>query len=422
MTEVSLFILIGALAVASAVLMLLSENAVHSALFLIVTMLCIAFLFLMLDAPFLFLVQITVYTGAIMVLFLFVIMLLGAERMSDRSDRFRWLTPLAMVLGFSLLFSVGLSIGQGRVDTAAFPGAQPMLRVVHTAPAAGPVDVYANGQLIVPNLDYPRATGFLSLPAGAYNIALFEAGTQNALLATDLTLDEGFVGTAIAHGVDAPEVTVVADDLSTTADRSARFRIFNAYAGAPAVDLVDLGSDLVADDTTVIVAGIPQGTVAEPLMVAETTDIARWAFTPAGDNDLVLFRLNLPVFNAERDTDKLIVMATEVRPIDGAQVARAVPVIVDTAASFGGPMAVGQSLFTRYILPMQVVALLLLVAMIGAIVLTHKPKERAVIQRGGRRKVSRPLTSVITSQTGSDILRPTETAQLPETVDEPAKS
>ncbi len=57
--------------------MLLSDNAVHSALFLIVTMGCIAFLFLLLNAPFLAMIQITVYTGAIMVLFLFVIMLLG---------------------------------------------------------------------------------------------------------------------------------------------------------------------------------------------------------------------------------------------------------------------------------------------------------------------------------------------------------
>ena len=81
MTEVSLFILVGAIAVVAAVMMLLSENAVHSALFLILNMGCIAFFFLMLNAPFLAMVQITVYAGAIMVLFLFVIMLLGAEKL-----------------------------------------------------------------------------------------------------------------------------------------------------------------------------------------------------------------------------------------------------------------------------------------------------------------------------------------------------
>ncbi len=61
-------------------MMLISENAIHSALFLILNFACIAFFFLMLNAPFLAMVQITVYAGAIMVLFLFVIMLLGAER------------------------------------------------------------------------------------------------------------------------------------------------------------------------------------------------------------------------------------------------------------------------------------------------------------------------------------------------------
>src|SRR3989304_5044196 len=60
--------------------MLAQRNAVHAALFLIVNLFTLAVFFLMLDAPFLFAVQIIVYAGAIMVLFLFVIMLLGVDR------------------------------------------------------------------------------------------------------------------------------------------------------------------------------------------------------------------------------------------------------------------------------------------------------------------------------------------------------
>ena len=60
--------------------MVLSRNAVHSALLLIVNFFCLAVFFLMLGSPFLFVVQIIVYAGAIMVLFLFVIMLLGVDR------------------------------------------------------------------------------------------------------------------------------------------------------------------------------------------------------------------------------------------------------------------------------------------------------------------------------------------------------
>ena len=61
-----IIILVMGLAIASAAAMLLTSNAVHSALFLIVTMMCIAFLFLTLNAPFLAMIQITVYAGAIM--------------------------------------------------------------------------------------------------------------------------------------------------------------------------------------------------------------------------------------------------------------------------------------------------------------------------------------------------------------------
>jgi NADH-quinone oxidoreductase subunit J len=64
------------ISVASAVAMLLMRNAVHAALFLVVNFFCLAVFYLILDAPFLFAVQIIVYAGAIMVLFVFVVMLL----------------------------------------------------------------------------------------------------------------------------------------------------------------------------------------------------------------------------------------------------------------------------------------------------------------------------------------------------------
>ncbi|HEX9713839.1 MAG TPA: NADH-quinone oxidoreductase subunit J [Actinomycetota bacterium] len=68
------------LALASALLMLFSTNAVHSALALVVNFFTLAVFYILLDAPFLAAVQVIVYAGAIMVLFLFVIMLLGVDR------------------------------------------------------------------------------------------------------------------------------------------------------------------------------------------------------------------------------------------------------------------------------------------------------------------------------------------------------
>ncbi len=92
-----LFLILALIAVASAIGMLTSTNAVHAALFLVINFMCVALFYLGLSAPFLAMVQITVYAGAIMVLFLFVIMLLGAEKVT-LSSRLRWQTPLALML------------------------------------------------------------------------------------------------------------------------------------------------------------------------------------------------------------------------------------------------------------------------------------------------------------------------------------
>jgi NADH-quinone oxidoreductase subunit J len=72
---------------------------------LIVNFVVIAIMYLTLNAPFIAIAQITVYTGAIMVLFVFVIMLLGAEQIGASHPR-RWFIPLAIFLGAVLLIEV----------------------------------------------------------------------------------------------------------------------------------------------------------------------------------------------------------------------------------------------------------------------------------------------------------------------------
>src|SRR5215470_12826136 len=114
MTEVILFIAVGFIAIAAAVAMLLSENAVHSALFLIVNFACVALLYLMLDAPFLAMIQIAVYAGAIMVLFLFGIMLLGAEKLNAPVHRFRWIEMVGTALGLAFAVVAFYSIRSGQ--------------------------------------------------------------------------------------------------------------------------------------------------------------------------------------------------------------------------------------------------------------------------------------------------------------------
>ncbi len=97
-----IFILLGIIAVASAVAMLLSRNTIYSALFLVLNFLSIAVIYLVLGAPFIALSQIAVYAGAIMVLVLFVIMLLGTHQL-DPHEPLKWQRPLAIVLAIALI-------------------------------------------------------------------------------------------------------------------------------------------------------------------------------------------------------------------------------------------------------------------------------------------------------------------------------
>ncbi len=115
--DLIVFGLLAVLAIASAVMTLASRHAVYSALFLVLNFLVIAVLFLLLHAPFIALIQITVYAGAIMVLFLFVIMLLGLEKTRTMS-KLRWQAPssvlLAVILAGTLVYAVVNKQGVGR--------------------------------------------------------------------------------------------------------------------------------------------------------------------------------------------------------------------------------------------------------------------------------------------------------------------
>ena len=127
-----LFFVLALVAVVSAVAMLLSRNTVYAALLLIVNFGTIAMLYLVLGAPFIAFAQVTVYAGAIMVLFLFVIMLLGADRASFK-ETLRWQRPLAYLLGAVMLAEAAyLLVFKG--------GAQPPLPTP-TANFANPSDI-----------------------------------------------------------------------------------------------------------------------------------------------------------------------------------------------------------------------------------------------------------------------------------------
>ena len=131
--------MLSGIAVLSGVLVITRKNPVHSALALILTLLCVAGLYLMLYAPFVAGVQIILYVGGIMVLFLFVIMLVNLER-SEKEKQFnqQWLPGILAALGLGTLFVVIYVKGRN-----AFPVTPPALPEANNTQQVG-VLLYSN--------------------------------------------------------------------------------------------------------------------------------------------------------------------------------------------------------------------------------------------------------------------------------------
>jgi len=102
------FLVIGTIAVAAAILVVAMRNPVHSALFLLLTFLCVAVLFVIKSAEFVAAVQVLVYAGGIMVLFLFVVMLINYRHLPEERVLSKvWLGGVGVGLSiFVLLFGI----------------------------------------------------------------------------------------------------------------------------------------------------------------------------------------------------------------------------------------------------------------------------------------------------------------------------
>jgi len=117
---VTAFWLLAPVMVIAALGLLFVRKAVHAALLLAVVMLSLAVLYLALEAPFLFAVQIIVYTGAILMLFLFVLMLVGVDASDSVVETIKGQRAIAIVLG--LLFGVVFVVGLGQLTLGSAVG------------------------------------------------------------------------------------------------------------------------------------------------------------------------------------------------------------------------------------------------------------------------------------------------------------
>lgn len=449
--ELVLFLALGGLAVLFAVGMLLSENAVHSALFLIGNFGVVAILFLMLDAPFIGMVQIVVYTGAIMVLFLFVIMLLGAEKTTDTTRRFRWLTGLATTLALAFLIAVALPIVISTYEAPERFEDDPMLRIAHAADLPTPVTIQITGEslsepLVLSDVAFGDVTDFFSVPPGEYTVQI--SNTPTSLeefiepLQQQFALEDGDIFTALAYGrfrIDGEQSFTLAlesNSLAAVGEDGARLQAFNAYVDEP-LTLVDLGPNDVLDTGTRQVTtgeGEEAQTVTEDFIL-DTVVIDNVAFGAFSDDvtyeegvhTLAFINADgeevarLREWDINRDTEQMLVLVPDAEalltPGEAARPLVLGGLTLNVSPSFGSPMGIGQILFTDYLLPVNLVGMLLLVAMIGVIVLTRPEGEMIPSRKVLRRKVSRPLVSVISQQTGHGVAEETPRLEQPEGTD-----
>jgi NADH-quinone oxidoreductase subunit J len=146
------FFVVAMLAIASALGLVLKRNPIHGALFLVANLGCVAVLFLMLGAEFLAAAQVIIYAGAIMVLFVFAIMVLIPRKEEMGPDPLWSLRLLAIPLGGLLLLEIALAL---RSNLLAGPG--------RTRP---PGDVASVGRLLFTDYLFPfEVTSVLLLAA-----------------------------------------------------------------------------------------------------------------------------------------------------------------------------------------------------------------------------------------------------------------
>ena len=115
----ALFWILAVIAVSAAVAMILVRHAVHCALMLAIVMLCLAVMYAMQGAPFLAFVQVIVYTGAVLMLFLFVVMLIGVSSAESLKETIRGQRLWAGLAAGGLAVLLIVGIGHAAIGTAA---------------------------------------------------------------------------------------------------------------------------------------------------------------------------------------------------------------------------------------------------------------------------------------------------------------
>lgn len=161
MVETVLFIIFAITALYGAISMVWARNPVYSALGLMLTMFSLAVFYVSNAGHFVAVVQVIVYTGAVMTLFLFVIMLIGVDKAEDRSEDIAFQRPITLVL--LALFAAGVLVAGARAWTTG--------TVATTEPINGTIEAIGDSIFSTWLLPF-EVTALLLIIAAAGTIAL----------------------------------------------------------------------------------------------------------------------------------------------------------------------------------------------------------------------------------------------------------
>jgi NADH-quinone oxidoreductase subunit J len=139
--QLSFFVLAVA-TIASSIGVIAFKNAVYSALSLILTLLFLAMFYLQLGAMFIAIVQILIYAGAIMVLFLFVVTMLAPDESDETRDRIPWQRILGIILGVVLVGALSILIFSGNAQNIGVHAQGGSL--AHAVNTTGNVEAFGN--------------------------------------------------------------------------------------------------------------------------------------------------------------------------------------------------------------------------------------------------------------------------------------
>ncbi len=139
--QLSFFVLAVA-TIASSIGVIAFKNAVYSALSLILTLLFLAMFYLQLGAMFIAIVQILIYAGAIMVLFLFVVTMLAPDEADETRDRIPWQRVLGIILGVVLVGALSILIFSGNAQNIGVHAQGGSLS--HAVATTGNVEAFGN--------------------------------------------------------------------------------------------------------------------------------------------------------------------------------------------------------------------------------------------------------------------------------------